>query len=268
MKILILTGKFGMGHWSASQSLRLQLLAEDPNAEIEVEDFLAYAMPDVSEAMYKGFSLLVTHGSGIFNTYYKMTENMENEARPPFERLFLEKLEELLAKQSPDMVIATHPLCAQLVSRHKWETGSSLPLVTCITDLSVHSEWITGGTDCYLVGAGEMTQRLARKGVDPAKVIVTGIPVKPEFEATPRHRGGETRSLLIMGGGLGLMPKKDKFYEALNALPNLRTTIIAGSNKHLAERLAGKYENIQVVGYTDHVADYMANADLMLSKPG
>ena len=28
MNILILTGKFGMGHWSASQSLRQRLLAE------------------------------------------------------------------------------------------------------------------------------------------------------------------------------------------------------------------------------------------------
>ena len=30
MKILILTGKFGMGHYSASQSLRLQLLGAFP----------------------------------------------------------------------------------------------------------------------------------------------------------------------------------------------------------------------------------------------
>ena len=30
MNILILTGKFGMGHWSASQSLRQQLLPGVP----------------------------------------------------------------------------------------------------------------------------------------------------------------------------------------------------------------------------------------------
>ena len=34
MNILILTGKFGMGHWSASQSLRLQLLSAFPGAEV------------------------------------------------------------------------------------------------------------------------------------------------------------------------------------------------------------------------------------------
>ena len=63
MKILILTGKFGMGHYSASQSLRLQLLGAFPSAQVEVVDLPAYAIPDASEAIYKAFSLLVTKGS-------------------------------------------------------------------------------------------------------------------------------------------------------------------------------------------------------------
>lgn len=62
MNILILTGKFGMGHWSASQSLRQQLLRAFPGAEVEVLDFVAEAMPNASEAMYKCFNLLVTRG--------------------------------------------------------------------------------------------------------------------------------------------------------------------------------------------------------------
>ena len=41
MNILILTGKFGMGHWSASQSLRLQLLNAFPAANVNVQDFFA-----------------------------------------------------------------------------------------------------------------------------------------------------------------------------------------------------------------------------------
>ncbi|MTS90499.1 UDP-diphospho-muramoylpentapeptide beta-N-acetylglucosaminyltransferase [Pseudoflavonifractor sp. BIOML-A4] len=268
MNILILTGKFGMGHWSASQSLRQQFLREDPDAEAEVLDLIDYAMPSASDAWYKGFSLLVTHGSGLFNTYYKMTENMEGEARPPFEGHFVDKLQDLLEDRRPDLVVATPPLCAQLVSRYKWETGSALPLVTCITDLSVHSEWINRGTDFYLVGTPELGELLAEKGVDRERIIPAGIPVKAEFKETPHSRGGKRRHLLIMGGGLGLLPKKDKFYEELNALPGVKTTIIAGRNEKLRERLAGKYGNIEVVGYTDRVHEYMASADLMLSKPG
>lgn len=54
MKILILTGKFGMGHWSASQSLCQQLTRAFPRAEVRVVDLFAYAMPGASEALYPG----------------------------------------------------------------------------------------------------------------------------------------------------------------------------------------------------------------------
>lgn len=269
MNILILTGKFGMGHYSASQSLRQQLLRAFPEAVVAVEDFVAYAMPNGSEAMYKGFNLLVTHGSSLFNTYYKLTENAPADARPPFEGIFLEKLDELLSERRPDAVIATHPLCAQLVTRWKWESGQTLPLITCVTDLSVHSEWINSGTDCYLVGSPDIRERLCAKGVERERICVTGIPVKAEFKLPKRRRPREgARSLLIMGGGLGLLPRRDKFYEELNALRGVETTLIAGSNDKLRERLAGKYAHIKVLGYTDRVYDYMARADLMLSKPG
>ena len=268
MNILILTGKFGMGHWSASQSLRLELLNAFPQADVAVEDFFEYAMPDASEAIYKGFSLLVTKGSGLYNIYYKATENAQTKAKPPLEYLFQDKLAELLWDRKPNVVIATHPLCAQLVSDYKAETHAELPLVTCITDLSTHSEWINAGTDCYMVGSPEIRDRLCEKGVERTRICVTGIPVKPEFKVPVRRGGGPERHLLIMGGGLGLLPKKDRFYEELNALEGVKTTLICGGNQKLYDRLHGKYENIEVVGYTDRVYDYMAQADLMLSKPG
>ena len=270
MKILILTGKFGMGHWSASQSLRLQLLGAFPGADVVVEDFFEYAMPDTSEAIYKAFSLLVTRGSGLYNLYYKATENATVKVRPPLADLFQDRLAELLWDMRPDAVIATHPFCAQLVSDYKEEVASELPLVTCITDLTSHSEWLNARTDCYLVGSPEIRERLVDKGVERERIMVTGIPVKPEFKHTAgrEHRNGGGRHLLIMGGGLGLLPKKEEFYENLNRMPGVTTTIITGSNQKLYDRLHGRYENIQVVGFTDRVYDYMAQADLMLSKPG
>lgn len=261
MNILILTGKFGMGHWSASQSLRQQLLRAFPGAEVEVLDFVAEAMPNASEAMYKCFNLLVTRGSGLFNLYYKLTQDLPADARPLFETLFLDKLEELVAARRPDAVIATHPLCARMVSRWKGETGSALPLITCVTDLSSHSEWIHKYTDCYLVGSNDIRSRLAAKGVDRDIICVTGIPVRCEFKRPVRRRPGRERNLLIMGGGLGLLPKRDSFYEALDALPGVHTTIITGNNRKLYDRLAGKYAHIEVLGFTDRVYDYMARAD-------
>lgn len=290
MNILILTGKFGMGHWSASQSLRQQLMHSFPDARVEVEDFLAYALPNLAETMYKGFNMVVTHGSPLFNVYYKLTSMSRPDARPPFEGLLLDKLTELLQKYRPDAVIATHPLCAQLVSRLKEEAGQKgeygldLPLITCVTDVSSHPEWINHNTDCYMVPSKEVRQELAGKGVDPALICVTGIPVREEFRVcqgfqsteareedgppSADDRKGRKREVLIMGGGLGLLPKSAGFYDSLNGIPNTHITIITGHNEKLCRRLQGRWENIDVVGYTAQVWEYMARADLIVTKPG
>lgn len=268
MNILILTGKFGNGHWSASLSLREQLLAEDPTSTVEIKDFFAYALEGGAEAVYKGFSLLVTHGSAIYNTCYNLTQNWKRQGPDLLAGLFSDKLSQLLDEQSPDLLIATHPFCAQVVSAYKAERGSTLPLLTCVTDLSSHSEWLADGTDGYLVGSPLIREALIAKGVNPDAIVVTGIPVRAAFKSGRSLATDGRRHLLIMGGGLGLMPKEDSFYQALNQLPNTRVTILTGSNHRLYHQLHGQYENLEIVAFTDRVADYMTSADLLLSKPG
>ena len=263
MEILILTGKFGMGHWSAALSIQEQLEREGHQAQ--VVDFFAYALPETAPALYRGFNLLVTYGGGIYNLFHRMKRNAEGEA--PLASQFTRRLAGLLAVTRPDVVVSTHPVCSGVVARYKAERTSALPLVTCVTDITSHSEWIHPGTDRYLVAGEDVKTALVRKGVDAERVTVTGIPVRAQFSSELRRMDGP-RQLLIMGGGLGLMPRKDSFYEALNALPGVHTTILTGKNQKLYDRLAGKYENIEVVAFTDRVYEYMGRAHLMLSKPG
>lgn len=263
MEILILTGKFGMGHWSAALSIQEQLEREGHQAQ--VVDFFAYALPETAPALYRGFNLLVTYGGGIYNLFHRMKRNAEGEV--PLASQFTRRLAGLLAVTRPDVVVSTHPVCSGVVARYKAERTSALPLVTCVTDITSHSEWIHSGTDCYLVASDTVRGGLAAKGVAPDRIVVTGIPVKEQFGGVERSQEGP-RQLLIMGGGLGLMPRKDAFYEALNRLPNVHTTILVGRNQKLYDRLHGRYQNIEVVPFTDRVYEYMGRAHLMLSKPG
>lgn len=269
MNILILSGKFGMGHWSASLSLRQQLLTQFPDAKVEIVEFYNYALsPLLCKPMYHVFSLLVSHGGTLYNKFYRLAEQQQTDALPRFPRAMVDKLSELVDESAPDVVIATHPVCAQIVSRYKQEYHASLPLVTCVTDLTSHSEWLCPGTDCYMVGAPEIKAALLKKGVEESKILVTGIPVRAEFFCDTHRARRRTRRLLVMGGGLGLMPRQDSFYRALDALRGAEVIVITGKNERLYRRLRGQYDNIRVVGYTDRVYEYMARADLVLTKPG
>lgn len=268
MKILILTGKFGMGHWSAAQSLSQQLQRQCPGSQVEIVDFPEYALPEVSKYMYRGFEALVTHASQLFNIYYKFTYRAQPELNPVLERLLQDRLIALLGEAKPDAVISTHPLCAQVATGLRRQEGLDLPLITCVTDVTDHPEWICAGTDCYLVANRLVKERLVNRGIDEENIIVTGIPVSQRFHHLAYRRGGGQRQLLIMGGGLGMLPKKERFYQELNALPGVHTTIITGKNQKLYHQLYGKYQNIEVVGYTQQVPEYMARADLLVTKPG
>jgi UDP-N-acetylglucosamine:LPS N-acetylglucosamine transferase len=252
-----------MGHWSAACSLKEQL--EGEGHRVQTVDLFDYAMPELAPVMYRGFDLLVTYGGGVYNLIHHMTRNGAGDA--PMCRELARGLQRLLDSAQPDLVLSTHPSCSGAMARLKAQGASGLPLVTCVTDVTSHAEWLQPGTNYYLVASDTVREGLIVKGADRERIVVTGIPVRAAFGGGQPRKDG-VRELLIMGGGLGLMPRKDGFYEELDALPNVHTTILTGKNEKLYRRLAGKYAHIEVVGFTDRVYEYMGRAHLMLSKPG
>ena len=222
MNILILTGKFGMGHLSAANALREQLGQDGHRAE--VVDLFEYAAPELAQAMYWWFNVLVTYGGGFYNIYHDLTVNDSGDSRGDN---LLGGLDRLLDEYEPDVVVSTHPICSAAMAKYKEEGPSDIPLVTCVTDVTCHSEWLHPATDCYLVAEESVRQGFIAKGADPDAVVVSGIPVSGRFQ--PARKGpSQRRELLIMGGGLGLMPRRDSFYQALNGLPGVHTTILTG----------------------------------------
>ena len=268
MNILILTGKFGMGHFSAAATIASQIKEKFPDSDIIIEDIFHAANPKYADTIYRLYGAMIDKASGFYNLVYQTSEHQPQNVRPPFMTFFFKVLHKLLNQIKPNVIISTLPFCSQLVSQYKKYYEIQIPLITCITDISTHNEWINDGSDYYLVGSPSLKYELIAKGVAENKVFATGIPVKSQFE---NHREFILRSkkrLLIMGGGLGLLPKEDSFYQRLNAVSYLETTIITGKNQVLYEKLYQKYENIQVIGYTTEVYQYMKQADLILSKPG
>ena len=262
MKILILTGKFGMGHLSAARALQEQLSQDGHRAD--VVDLFEYALPERAPAMYRGFNLLVTYAGVFYNLYHDLTADEPGDGRGD---ILLEGLGRLLDEEGPDVVVSTHPVCSAAAAQYNRYARPRTPLVTCVTDVTCHSEWIHPGTDCYLVADESVRQGFIAKCVAADTIVVSGIPVSGRFRPA-RRNGARRRELLIMGGGLGLMPRGDGFYRALNALPGVHVTILTGKNEKLFRRLDGRYENIEAVPFTTEVDKYMARANLMLSKPG
>lgn len=264
MNVLILTGRFGMGHIKAAEAIREAIQASDPQVHVNIVDFTEYLFPRLSDHIYKSFDFLVNRCRKLYNHCNRAADRY---GQAPFQSMLLQKTDRLLASCKPDLVIATLPFCGQYISRWKKARNSSLPLYTYITDVTLHEEWISSGTDLYFAAAEKTREALLSRGIPPGKIVVSGVPVRQRFySAGAPHQG--PLHVLIMGGGLGMIFCSKSLLDQLHRDPLILTTIVTGKNTHLARKLRDNYPDFHILGYTEEIHHYMKKADLLITKPG
>lgn len=177
MKVLVLSGRFGMGHEMAANAICEQFRKLDKDTEIVKKDLLEELYPHISKLIFWGFRLMVEHCHGIYNFIYKMSGKMKVEMQPRGAAIY-KKLKKILEKEQPDVIVCTHPMCVKAIASYKEKTGLSTLLVTCITDISMHPEWKADQTDLYLAPTREIKEHLICEGTKAENILVTGIPVR------------------------------------------------------------------------------------------
>ena len=270
MKVLVLSGRFGMGHEMAANAICEQFQKIDEHVRIEKEDLLEELYPHISKLIFGGFRLMVEHCHGIYNFIYKMSGRMKVEMQPRGAAIY-KKLRRILEKEQPDVIVCTHPVCVKAIASYKEKTGLRTPLVTCITDISMHPEWKAAQTDLYLAPTREIKEHLISEGTKAENVLVTGIPVRQQFLDMDRDqidKERKVRKVLVMGGGLGLMPDLKELLGKLHSMQDVETVVITGKNHKMYEEWVNRYEDVEVLGYTENISKYMRQADLVITKAG
>ena len=262
LHVLVLTGRFGMGHCAAAEAVRQEILLARPDACVRVVDVMDELFPRAAARIYQAFGLLVRRFAGVYNLINRLTGLR---AGVPLKGPAVRRLDSLLSGM--DLVVTTLPVCSQYISAYKRQRGSRIPLYTYVTDVTLHDEWIAPETDRYFAACDEARQALLARGVDPARITVCGVPVRQPFRrAGVFSRDG--KHVLLMGGGLGLIPGGDGLLRALACRPEFRVTVIAGRNDALLRRLRAEFPQVEAVGYTERVDEYMRQADLVITKSG
>ena len=261
MNILILTAKYGMGHYTASLSLKQEL--ENENTKVEVIDFLDIIFPKIKPIIYQVFNFLVSRCSSIYNFFYKFSANTEFVF---FKKRCQKRMEKILKEKKIDIVISTFPICSKYISAYKKVADNHLKLYTYITDIDVNKEWLTDENDMYFVASNETKKQVMDYQVPEEKIKVVGIPVKKEFKIQKFEKN--KNEILMMGGGLGLISGMEKTLENLAQNPEIHITLLAGKNQKLLEKYQNRYHNVTVIGYTNEVYRYMKKAKLMITKAG
>lgn len=266
MNTIILTARFGMGHVSAAKAIKEELEIKNTGSKVYIIDVVEYLFPQWTNLIYSGFNHLTNKFSMIYNLFNKVAGVQNSSA--PLKRPFVKKLDKLIDDYDADIIISTIPIASKYISLYKETKKIDIPLYTYITDITAHNEWLGRETNIYFVGSEETKKELLKKGVEEEKISITGIPVKQAFKNLHLINKNKKKELLIMGGGLGLIPGIENFLSSFNENDQINVTIICGKNENMYNKLKNKYPNINVVGFTNFVHNYMNKADLIVTKSG
>jgi processive 1,2-diacylglycerol beta-glucosyltransferase len=282
-RILLLSVSAGAGHGRAAEALRAQAHSDGITAEhIDVMTLV----PRSFRTLYAQYYIrLVEQHPSVWAYLYHATDTMPRDAlfakfQRAVERLNTLKLRDTIEEFSPEHIICTHFLPAELLAHHIKRGRSVPPVWVQVTDFDLHRLWVQPGMRGYFAASDEIAFRMVQRGIPRTSVRITGIPIMPIFSrnldraecACELGIRPDKTTLLLMTGGAGIAGG-EQMIERLLALPgDFQIVALAGKNEALLtnyRRLArARADRLFPLGFTTTIERVMACADLAVTKPG
>lgn len=192
-------------------------------------------------------------------------------------------------ERRPDMIVSVHPLCQSLPLRVLKNMGGGqrqIPFVTVVTDLaSAHPTWFHKDVDKCFVASDALHKLGRRCGVPESKLVQHGLPLREAFwQPESRSKADVRRDLglpalptaLVVGGGdgVGRIAKIAKTCADECATLDQETSlvVVCGKNDDARNELINYAwpPNVRatIQGFVPNMDEYMAGADLIVTKAG
>jgi processive 1,2-diacylglycerol beta-glucosyltransferase len=285
-RILVLSASVGAGHIRAAQAVELAMRRTAPNAIVKNVDVLEMTNAAFRRIYGKAYLDLVNRAPHVLGYFYDLLDKPRSSRRRSDRlRLVVEKLNlrafiRLLQDEPCDLVINTHFLPAEIIASLRKKEKLSVPQVTATTDFETHRLWVNEPCDHYFTATEEGAEYLYSWGVPRGKATATGIPIHPVF-SEPKDRAGclakhglrgDRPIVLQLAGGFGVGPIEKLYRSLLDIEIPLEIVVITGRNEkaqaQLAEVEPPARHHTKVMGFTGDIDEFMAVADLVVSKPG
>ena len=286
LRILIVSSKFGGGHYQAGEALAEGLRAVLPeNAQIRHCDYGSFFPKGTDFLMRTAYLKMVKNTPSIWGKIFKYTNttHAENKYRNFVKGFRQKSFLHYIREMEPDIIVNTHFMSAGVLAELKRKGLVNVPLVTVVTDYVIHGMWIHPGIDLYIVGCRQVQEKLIEAGINEEKILITGIPIRLEFEqklekSEMRKKLGfdpYKTTILFMGGAYGSSTKASEIIKIINDLDHdlpLQFIIVAGKDEDYYHALKQSEREclfpLKCFGYVNNVEELMAASDLLVSKGG
>ncbi|MFC4639318.1 MGDG synthase family glycosyltransferase [Deinococcus hohokamensis] len=276
---LFVTASIGSGHHQVQLAVKEALRARGVLTEARESDVTAYLKPSERWWTVDLYAFELRHAPWLYAWFYRATDHDR-----PFSLIGsfcrwvgLRGMQRDLAETQPEVVVSSYWSSVPLAETARRRSGQQFLNALIVTDYRAHRHWIRPEADLIMVAAQETAEQMLARGADPAKVVVTGIPISARFagligadQTDLRRRHGlrpDLPLLLVSGGGKG---DYHALHELLAELGNLgrpvQVLLPAGTQKRGEEQLGGA--TIHHLGYTTDFPELLAASDLVVGKAG
>ncbi|MGH7357016.1 MAG: MGDG synthase family glycosyltransferase [Candidatus Rokuibacteriota bacterium] len=279
-RVLILTASYGSGHNEAARCLAAGFERAGARATV-VDHFRDLVHPVFARASRSIYYGVLRHSPALWGAAYALADRLPSDSPLTFgmTRLGAGRLLAYIEREAPDLIVSVHATPAVVLSALAAAGGRVPPHTTVVTDFVAHRQWIAPRIDRYCVAAEEVQHEFIAHGIPRERVVVTGVPLRGEFEApcdgeaARRALGLHSRApvALAMAGSLGSVGRLPDVTRALlEARRPLQGLVVAGHDRRLHATLAAMTEGTRVraLGYVPDVRRLMAAADLLITKAG
>lgn len=283
-RVFFLFSDTGGGHRASATAVAKAMEQEYPGRfDVELLDPFVEGGRGFLRRIVYSYNWFLKHMPRTYGLVFHATDSraMVKTAIKIFGRQLRPGIESNVIRWRPAGVVSFHPLCnhvsVEVLKRNKLD----IPFITVVTDMSeFHRFWMAQTADMVVVPSMEARQYCIRKGLDPRKVYVAGLPVDPRFtgpvDAETRRAlrvqlGLEDRpTLLLLAGGEGAGRLRAQARALDKAGLGLQLLVICGRNEKLRLQLEReKWRGVvKVFGFVTNMPDLMHASDAVVSKAG
>lgn len=287
-RILILSASVGAGHVRAAEAVELALRTTAPDAVVRNLDVLEMTNRAFRRLYSRGYLGVMNRAPYVHGFFYDLFDRpgrvpvtRSDRVRLAVERLNLRRFVRFLQADPWDLIVNTHFLPAEIVASLRRQGKIATPQVIVTTDFETHRMWVHRPCEHYFTATEDGARYLQYCGVPAGDVTVTGVPIHPAFsvpkdgkECARKHNLSTDRPIVLqMAGGFGVVGPIEQMYAALlQTTRPIELVAAVGRNAALRARLERitppPRHRARVLPFTTEIDEYMAAADLVVSKPG
>lgn len=247
-RVIIISGSFGAGHDAAARAIAARLT--DAGYSAEIVDIVKLMSMPLGRSLQAAYLQQVQLAPSVFRYLLRYGNRSEG-----INKLIIKTMRHTgdaladIADHDPAAIVSTHPFASQALGELRAQGDIRVPVVTYLTDMSVHRAWVHPAVDVHL-GLHELPARQAEAlGARLTRVVRPAVPEK--FFALPEAQRSRTRcrqlldlpqdaTLVAMTGGSMGMGLLDRAAEEIAATGIAVPIVLCGHNKRLYRRLRNK----------------------------